>query len=94
MSAILGMSIEGISEDDMQLAGSRLVSHVDSLMHAVPQVAGDFGAQYARIYHYAGRHTEAKEFWVAVWRKEEHFLVITIQTLLVLWIVSQEHFAG
>ncbi|KAJ7884297.1 hypothetical protein B0H14DRAFT_3105884 [Mycena olivaceomarginata] len=61
ISAILGMSIQGIPECDMFLAGLTLVSHVDSLMPAIHKVASNFYQNYATIYYYVGQYKKAAE---------------------------------
>ncbi|KAF8177175.1 hypothetical protein K438DRAFT_1939194 [Mycena galopus ATCC 62051] len=59
MIDILGMSIVEIPTDDRPRASLKLVSHVDSLLQAVPEEISRFGLQYADIYYYAGQSTEA-----------------------------------
>ncbi|KAJ7343825.1 hypothetical protein DFH08DRAFT_781334 [Mycena albidolilacea] len=64
MSAILGMSISQIPREDRQLASLRLISHVDFLMYAGSEVASNFDAQFASMYHYAAQYTEAVKIGV------------------------------
>ncbi|KAF8177177.1 hypothetical protein K438DRAFT_1770276 [Mycena galopus ATCC 62051] len=59
MIGILGMCIAGIPIQDMRLASLRLVSHLDSLMQAVPEEISRFGLEYGHIYYYAGEYTKA-----------------------------------
>ncbi|KAJ6511153.1 hypothetical protein C8R45DRAFT_1162667 [Mycena sanguinolenta] len=61
MGEILGMSINEILEKDIKLSSLRLVSHVDSLMQAIPEPTTLFSTQYANIYYYAGQYTAAEE---------------------------------
>ncbi|KAJ6450510.1 hypothetical protein C8R45DRAFT_1083926 [Mycena sanguinolenta] len=58
---ILGMSINEIPEKDIKLSSLRLVSHIDSLMQAIPELTIHFSMQYANIYYYAGQYTKAEE---------------------------------
>ncbi|KAJ7823902.1 P-loop containing nucleoside triphosphate hydrolase protein, partial [Mycena leptocephala] len=66
MAAIMGMSINEILDEHIQLASLRLTSHVDSLRHGNQQVAVDFGGQYGIIYFHAGRYEDAKELELPV----------------------------
>ncbi|KAF8177900.1 hypothetical protein K438DRAFT_1605615 [Mycena galopus ATCC 62051] len=74
MIHILGMSIVGIPTEDRPLASLRLVSHVDSLMQAVPEEISRFGLQYADIYYYAGRSTEATKLEINALEKSREIL--------------------
>ncbi|KAF8179765.1 hypothetical protein K438DRAFT_1603509, partial [Mycena galopus ATCC 62051] len=51
---ILGMCIVGTPTEDRPLASLKLVSHVDSLMQAVPEEISRFGREYGYIYYCAG----------------------------------------
>ncbi|KAF8179783.1 P-loop containing nucleoside triphosphate hydrolase protein [Mycena galopus ATCC 62051] len=58
---ILGMCIVGTPTEDRPLASLKLVSHVDSLMQAVPEEISRFGGEYGYIYYCAGQYTKAKK---------------------------------
>ncbi|KAF7341948.1 FabD/lysophospholipase-like protein [Mycena sanguinolenta] len=60
MDEILWMSITEIPRQDMELASLRLVSHVDSLIQANPELSNNFSMQYASMYYYAGQYTKAE----------------------------------
>ncbi|KAJ6506439.1 hypothetical protein DFH09DRAFT_1289102 [Mycena vulgaris] len=64
--AIVGMSISGIPEDDMQLASLKLLPHVDSLLHGNINISPDFRRDYARLYYYAERVKDAAQLHLAV----------------------------
>ncbi|KAF8143450.1 hypothetical protein K438DRAFT_1783749 [Mycena galopus ATCC 62051] len=74
MIDIVGMSIGEIPRKDTQLASLRLVSHVHSLMQAVPKEISRFGLQYAAIYYYAGRSTEAMKLEINTLEKRGEIL--------------------
>ncbi|KAJ6511119.1 hypothetical protein C8R45DRAFT_1068901 [Mycena sanguinolenta] len=61
MGEILGMSINEIPYQDMALASLRLVSHIDSVIQAIPGLTTGFLSQYGRIYYYVGQYTKAEE---------------------------------
>jgi tetratricopeptide (TPR) repeat protein len=74
IGAIMGMSIEEIPSQHEQLAGLRLISHVDSLMLVNQKGATDFAMQYGMIYYYMARYQEAKELELAVLEKRKQVL--------------------
>ncbi|KAF8179790.1 hypothetical protein K438DRAFT_1211607, partial [Mycena galopus ATCC 62051] len=59
MIDILGMCIVEIPRRDRSLVSWRLVSHVDSLMQAVPEGISRFGLEFRHIYYYTGQYTKA-----------------------------------
>ncbi|KAJ6471989.1 hypothetical protein C8R45DRAFT_1164663 [Mycena sanguinolenta] len=70
IDCILGTSIKEIPQQDMQLASLRLVSHVDSIISK----STHFGRQYATIYYYVGRHTDAEDLDVKEVEKQNKLL--------------------
>ncbi|KAJ6547959.1 hypothetical protein DFH09DRAFT_632177 [Mycena vulgaris] len=71
MVAIVGMSISGILEQDMQLASLKLQPHVDSLLRGNTNINPDFQRGYATLYYYAERLKDAEQLFLAVlehWR--------------------------
>ncbi|KAJ6471998.1 P-loop containing nucleoside triphosphate hydrolase protein [Mycena sanguinolenta] len=70
MDNILGASIAEIPDQDLQLASLRLISHIDSIISK----STHFGWEYAILYHYVGRNTEAKELAVREVEKQRNLL--------------------
>ncbi|KAJ6547748.1 P-loop containing nucleoside triphosphate hydrolase protein [Mycena vulgaris] len=66
MVAIVGMSISGISDQDIQLASLKLLPHVDSLLAGNLDISPDFRTDYARLYRYADRLKDAEQLYLAV----------------------------
>jgi tetratricopeptide (TPR) repeat protein len=64
MNTILGMTICTIPGHDMQLASLILISHVDALMDATPEMTSVFSMHYAHIYLSVGQYTKAEEIGV------------------------------
>ncbi|KAJ7467964.1 hypothetical protein FB451DRAFT_1481208 [Mycena latifolia] len=72
MTALVGMSIEGISEEDIELASLALLPHVDSLSSVGAQT--DFTAQYGRIFLKAHKYKRAEELLVPAVQKQRKVL--------------------
>ncbi|KAJ6547963.1 hypothetical protein DFH09DRAFT_1281707 [Mycena vulgaris] len=66
MIAIVGMSISGIPNRDMQLPSLKLLPHVDSLLCGNTNISPDFRRDYGRLYYYAGRSKDAEQLYLAV----------------------------
>ncbi|KAJ6547910.1 hypothetical protein DFH09DRAFT_631922 [Mycena vulgaris] len=66
MIAIVGMSISGIPNRDMQLPSLKLLPHADSLLHGNMNLRPDFRSDYGRLYYYAGRLKDAEQLDLAV----------------------------
>ncbi|KAJ7120176.1 hypothetical protein C8R44DRAFT_921195 [Mycena epipterygia] len=64
MVAIVGMSVAGISDYDLQLASLWMLPHIDSLMQDNSNINPDFSHEYGKIY--LERWQEAQELEVAV----------------------------
>ncbi|KAJ7713122.1 hypothetical protein B0H16DRAFT_1702608 [Mycena metata] len=60
MSSILGMCIEKIPENEMELASVRLISHVGLLEYANPDRVADFRRAFSQIYYYTGKFKDAQ----------------------------------
>jgi tetratricopeptide (TPR) repeat protein len=74
MSAIVGMSVEGIPDQHRQLASLQLISHIDSLVDANQHLTSDFGRQCGAIYYHVRRYEEAKELFQSVLEKRKKCL--------------------
>ncbi|KAJ6492168.1 hypothetical protein C8R45DRAFT_928474 [Mycena sanguinolenta] len=68
------MSIDGIPKQDISLASSGLVSHVDFLLQAVPTSTSDFLHQYATVYYGAGRYADTAQLEFAELEKQRKIL--------------------
>jgi tetratricopeptide (TPR) repeat protein len=68
-SAIVGMSIAEIQDQDLQLTSLKMLPHINSLMLVSKELAPGFSAQYGMIYYYAGRYEEAKELELEILEK-------------------------
>ncbi|KAJ6545979.1 P-loop containing nucleoside triphosphate hydrolase protein [Mycena vulgaris] len=66
MVAIIGMSISGIPDQDMQLASLKLLPHVDSLLCGNINIRPDFRRKYGVLYYHAERMKDAEELELAV----------------------------
>ncbi|KAJ7690978.1 hypothetical protein B0H17DRAFT_1288299 [Mycena rosella] len=66
MIAIVGMAIADIPRQDMPLASSNLLPHVDSLIHGDGNVNPDFRHEYAKLYWWAHRFKDAEQLQLAV----------------------------
>ncbi|KAJ6472001.1 P-loop containing nucleoside triphosphate hydrolase protein [Mycena sanguinolenta] len=73
INEILGTSIEEIPAQDMPLTSLTLVSHVDSLMQVTSKPT-DFQSQYASVYFWVGRYTEAENLDVMKVEKQTKLL--------------------
>ncbi|KAJ6472003.1 hypothetical protein C8R45DRAFT_908206 [Mycena sanguinolenta] len=67
---ILSTSIQGIPQQDMELASLRFVSHVDSIVSK----NNHFALQYANIYYCVGRYTDAENLDVTQVQKQRDLL--------------------
>ncbi|KAJ6575699.1 hypothetical protein DFH09DRAFT_377819 [Mycena vulgaris] len=65
MVAIVGMSIPGILNQDIQLASLKLLPHVDSLLRGNTNMRPDFRSDYGRLYYYAERLVDAAQLYLA-----------------------------
>ncbi|KAJ6547760.1 hypothetical protein DFH09DRAFT_1281746 [Mycena vulgaris] len=66
MVAIVGMSISGIPDQDLQLASLKLLPHVDSLLCGNMDIRPDFRRKYGLLYYHAERVKDAEELELAV----------------------------
>ncbi|KAJ6547806.1 hypothetical protein DFH09DRAFT_1087554 [Mycena vulgaris] len=66
MVAIVGMSISGILNQDLQLASLKLLPHVDSLLGGTLNINPDFRREYGRLYYHAERLKNAEQLQLAV----------------------------
>ncbi|KAJ7101190.1 hypothetical protein C8R44DRAFT_946677 [Mycena epipterygia] len=74
MVAIVGMSVAGISDGDLQLASLWMQPHIDSLIQDNSIVTPDFRHEYGKIYMWGGKFKKAEELQAAVLQKRRHFL--------------------
>ncbi|KAJ6503124.1 hypothetical protein DFH09DRAFT_1289487 [Mycena vulgaris] len=66
MVAIVGMSISGIPNQDMQLASLKLLPPVDSLLRGNTNIRPDFRDDYGRLYYYPERLKDAEQLYLVV----------------------------
>ncbi|KAJ6521301.1 hypothetical protein DFH09DRAFT_223244 [Mycena vulgaris] len=66
MVAIVGMSISGIPDQDIQLASLKLLPHVDSLLGGNIDISPYFQIDYGWLYYHAGRLKDAERLYLAV----------------------------
>ncbi|KAJ6547808.1 P-loop containing nucleoside triphosphate hydrolase protein [Mycena vulgaris] len=66
MVAIVGRSISGIPDQDVQLASLKLLPHVDSLLRGNMDISPDFRFYYGQLYYYANRLKDAEQLYLAV----------------------------
>ncbi|KAJ7448384.1 hypothetical protein FB451DRAFT_1533061 [Mycena latifolia] len=74
MIAIAGMSLAGLSEQDMELASLWMLPHIDFLMKGNSTVIPDFRHEYGKVYLFAGRAHKAEELQVMVLEKRQSIL--------------------
>ncbi|KAJ7468200.1 hypothetical protein FB451DRAFT_1481993 [Mycena latifolia] len=72
MTALLGMSIAGISDEDIELASLALLPHIDSLSSVGART--DFTAQYGRILLKAHKYKRAEELLAQAVQKQRRVL--------------------
>ncbi|KAJ7467937.1 hypothetical protein FB451DRAFT_1481068 [Mycena latifolia] len=72
MTALVGMSIDGISNDNIQLASLALLPHVDSLFKIGAQT--NFTAQYGKTFLHAHKYKKAEELLVQAVQKQRKVL--------------------
>ncbi|KAJ7463243.1 hypothetical protein FB451DRAFT_1370720 [Mycena latifolia] len=66
MVVIAGMSLAGISEDDVMLASPWMLPHIDFLMKDLSSGILDFRLEYGKVYLFAGKPQKALEFTLEV----------------------------
>ncbi|KAJ6521304.1 hypothetical protein DFH09DRAFT_223266 [Mycena vulgaris] len=64
--AIVGMSISGIPDQDLQLASLKLLPHVDLLLGGTLNITPDFRREYGRLYYNAERLKDAEQLDLVV----------------------------
>ncbi|KAJ6506473.1 hypothetical protein DFH09DRAFT_282549 [Mycena vulgaris] len=74
MIAIVGMSISGIPNRDMQLLSLKLLPHVDSLLRGNTNIRPDFWNDYGRLYYFAERLKDAEQLYLAVFEQSRSVL--------------------
>ncbi|KAJ6503146.1 hypothetical protein DFH09DRAFT_1289496 [Mycena vulgaris] len=74
MVAIVGMSISGILNQDMQLPSLKLLPHVDSLLRGNTNIRPDFRNDYGRLYYFAERLKDAEQLYLAVFEQSRSVL--------------------
>ncbi|KAJ6548005.1 hypothetical protein DFH09DRAFT_1281722 [Mycena vulgaris] len=74
MIAIVGMSISGIPNRDMQLPSLKLLPHVDSLLRGNTNIRPDFRNDYGRLYYFAERLKDAEQLYLAVFEQSRSVL--------------------
>ncbi|KAJ7446590.1 hypothetical protein FB451DRAFT_1055112, partial [Mycena latifolia] len=74
MAAITGMSIAGFPEENIRLAFSWMLPHIDSLMRGSSDIILDFRHEYANIYLRGGKPRKSAELEVLVLEKRRNLL--------------------
>ncbi|KAJ7081483.1 hypothetical protein C8R44DRAFT_905261, partial [Mycena epipterygia] len=74
MVAIVGMSVAGISESDLQLASLWIQPHIDFLLQDTSNVIPDFKHDLAAAYQSLGKSKEAEELGIMVLEKKRNVL--------------------
>ncbi|KAJ6500313.1 hypothetical protein DFH09DRAFT_327109 [Mycena vulgaris] len=74
MVAIVGMSISGILDQDIQLASLKLLPHVDSLLSGTLNINPDFRREYGKLYYNAERLKNAEQLQLAVLEHQRNVL--------------------
>ncbi|KAJ7480558.1 hypothetical protein FB451DRAFT_1446342 [Mycena latifolia] len=72
MIAIMGMSIDEISDEDVQLASLALLPHIDGLLHNEAET--DFGVKYGKLFLHAANYKKAEEVLVQAIEKHKNIL--------------------
>ncbi|KAF8193639.1 hypothetical protein K438DRAFT_1761774 [Mycena galopus ATCC 62051] len=60
MAAIVGMSVDAITQEDIELSSLKLLPHLESLQCGEMQWTADFGEAYWRIYLHSGKAQQAE----------------------------------
>ncbi|KAJ7847594.1 P-loop containing nucleoside triphosphate hydrolase protein [Mycena olivaceomarginata] len=74
MVAIVGMAITGISSQAIEPASLWLMPHIDSLLEGEAYATPDFNDQFATIYFYSSRPTEAAKIQNIILQKRRENL--------------------
>ncbi|KAJ7473336.1 hypothetical protein FB451DRAFT_1467955 [Mycena latifolia] len=86
MTALVGMSIDAISDDDIELASLALLPHIDSLTH--DELHMDFGAQYGKMFLKVHNYKRAEQVLVVMVEKhrkvlgEDHIATLDVMDYL------------
>ncbi|KAJ7101180.1 hypothetical protein C8R44DRAFT_859288 [Mycena epipterygia] len=74
MVAIVGMSVAGISERELQLASRWIQPHIDFLLQDNSNLIPDFRHEFGKIYVWGEKLKKAEELQVAVFKKRRNLL--------------------
>ncbi|KAJ7093599.1 P-loop containing nucleoside triphosphate hydrolase protein, partial [Mycena epipterygia] len=74
MVAIVGMSLAGLPQEDLQLASRWMQPHIDFLLQDNSNVIPDFRHEYGKIYVELGRFKEAEQLEVVVLKQRRNIL--------------------
>ncbi|KAJ7120123.1 P-loop containing nucleoside triphosphate hydrolase protein, partial [Mycena epipterygia] len=74
MIAIVGMSLAGIFDEDLQLASLWMLPHINSLIQDNSNVIPDFRHEYGKIYVWGEKLKTAEELQAAVLQKRKDLL--------------------
>ncbi|KAJ7099074.1 P-loop containing nucleoside triphosphate hydrolase protein, partial [Mycena epipterygia] len=74
MVAIVGMSVAGISERELELASLWIKPHIDFLLQDTSNVVPDFRHEFGRIYINLGKFKEAEQLEVGVLQQQRNIL--------------------
>ncbi|KAJ7088320.1 hypothetical protein C8R44DRAFT_844518 [Mycena epipterygia] len=74
MVGIVGMSLAGLSEEELELASLWIQPHIDFLIEDNSNVIPDFRHEYGKIYVWGEKLKKAEELQTAVLQKWRHLL--------------------
>ncbi|KAJ7484031.1 hypothetical protein B0H11DRAFT_1862437 [Mycena galericulata] len=74
MVAIAGMSVTGLSDNDVELISRRMLPHMEVLMGNNSTVRPDFRHEYAQVYLFGGKPKRAEELQLSVLRDRRSLL--------------------
>ncbi|KAJ7463217.1 P-loop containing nucleoside triphosphate hydrolase protein [Mycena latifolia] len=74
MTAIAGMSLTGLSAEDMRLPSLWMLPHIDFLMWGNFNASPDFRYEFAKVYLFTGKLEKAEELQVGLLEKQRNIL--------------------
>ncbi|KAJ7112079.1 hypothetical protein C8R44DRAFT_856290 [Mycena epipterygia] len=72
--AVVGMSLAGLTERDLELASSWMQPHIDFLIQDNSNVMPDFRHEYGKIYVWGEKLKKAEELQAGAFQKRQHLL--------------------
>ncbi|KAJ7907866.1 hypothetical protein B0H13DRAFT_2017973 [Mycena leptocephala] len=74
MTAIMGMSIASISQEERKLASLWLLPHIDLLLQGATDITPDFNSYFALVYQYCGKLPKAQDLGVVALETHKRIL--------------------